>query len=290
MDGERSVRRAVEAFPARRRAPPPAPGSSACCSHPVSPSPASFAATAAGPRLMPRAAVGEDRVADNRVPGAGADVHAGLSVVGDDVCRARSGSADGRAVSIDENPVGGVRKRHGPAGVRADAIPLNHRSCRARPEVDAGARVAGNHVPGTGRGPADDRSRHTDDVDAVARIPKGQAACRVEPDRVALDAVPVRGRLHEDTALAVAGNDVARAGRCAADDVAAGAGLKDDATLRVQHRARCPAHSRRCSSRGSGYLSRPPRLRECRRCCCRRRRSGRLAWFRRRSCRTRHSG
>ena len=34
VDGERSVRRAVEACPARRRAPPPAPGSSGRCSHP----------------------------------------------------------------------------------------------------------------------------------------------------------------------------------------------------------------------------------------------------------------
>ena len=58
-----------------------------------------------GPRSMPRPPLEKIELPRIACPVPVADVHAGLPVVGDDVRRARSGSTDGRAVSIEEIPL-----------------------------------------------------------------------------------------------------------------------------------------------------------------------------------------
>ena len=209
---------------------------------PVSPSPASFVVTPAGPRLIPRVPLEKIELPTIACP-VPSKTFTPFSALW-----AMTFAAPAAVPPIVvpfpsmNNPLMPFGTGHGSGGVRADAVAVDDRARRARGVVDAVGSVAGNHVAGAGGGSTDDRSRHAVEADAIRRIAERLAACGVEPDQVALDAVPVRGRLHEDTALAVAGNDVARAGLCAADDVGAGAGLKDDATVRVQHRGAAQRH------------------------------------------------
>src|SRR5262249_11458450 len=154
-----------------------------------------------------------------------------LAVGGDDVARPGARdvgqSPDQDVWGIDLDADVGVGLGHLPGAVGADVVALDDQTVGVPPVGDdAEADIGGDDVRGRRRGAADgDVPRVKGNQDAVELVPQGGGAVGAETDGVPLDEGRGRSgdayrRIIEVNALeGVAGDDVPRAGRGAADGV-----------------------------------------------------------------------
>ena len=141
---------------------------------------------------LPRAAVPVSsvpmRLPRITTPGRGGprDRHARLRVGRDHVARALRRAADGDARGIVDRHAGaGVGQRLGSGLVRADVVALDQGVRGAAADVDAVARVPGDHVASQSGRPADRGARPARDDDAGGQVAHRGRALDVGADQVA---------------------------------------------------------------------------------------------------------
>ena len=120
----------------------------------------------------------------------------------------------------------------------ADEVPLDHVAGSVNEENTAGA-VPGDQVPGPGQRAADRVGGGAFQVNPFVAVGEGDRAGQISTNAVALDHVPGRpvadrGNSAVLAVVAVAGDQVARAGSRAADEVAWGAGDADAGAVVLQ--------------------------------------------------------
>ncbi len=182
-----------------------------------------------------QARVRVDRVEQDRVVNARARVrgHTVPAVEGDEICCARGRATDARGEGrrSQQDAVGSVGDGPRPGGIRADVVTVDEggRSADSNPVLS----VPGDEVTGGGYRAADrvDVGAAADE-DSVDHVPEGDGSREVRADDVALDGIHV-GAVDEDPFPAVAGHEVARTGRGAADRVPGRPGAQRDAIVAV---------------------------------------------------------
>ena len=181
-------------------------------------------------RWVIRVAVSEHRVAADGVARAVIDEHAVAPIVltrraavSDHVARARRRAADQIVVADDPNAVRVIAEHSRAVRTNAYEVALDRVAFRAEEDPDACA-VSGDDVARGRRRAADDvlPTRAGGNGHAAPNITERQRAGDVSADEVALDDIAAGWRTiaqHANAVIEIAGDEVTRARRCAADEV-----------------------------------------------------------------------
>ena len=169
-----------------------------------------------------------DPVARHGVARAAGEEHAVLRIAGNHVARARRRTADdiaraARHVHAAEPVAQHVRACH----VEAETVSRHHVRHRVRVDNHPAVAIAGDEVAREQVGSADDIVMAERESHAGVAVAEIRAAGDIGADEISLDAVVVKlvrgGGEEINAALAIGGNDIARAGRRAADEIVSGA-------------------------------------------------------------------